>query len=116
VAVDRGAARAEGIGDHRHRGLPRAVHLLRHPQLVGGQYRRPAPAAAAGPSSSQSSRCAFADEVAFELGEGGEDMEDDLTAGGGVSMASWRLRNPMRRSAKPVTVSTRYGTGVDVKV
>jgi hypothetical protein len=49
----------------------------------------------------------FADEVAFELGQGSEHMEDELATGVVVSIASWRLRNPTPRSANPVTVSTK---------
>jgi hypothetical protein len=41
------------------------------------------PPAAAGPGGGQPRRSAFADEVAFELGQGGEDVEDELAAGGG---------------------------------
>jgi hypothetical protein len=39
--------------------------------------------AAAGPSGGQPRGRALADEVAFELGQGGEDVEDELAAGGG---------------------------------
>jgi hypothetical protein len=39
--------------------------------------------AAAGPGSGQPRRSAFADQVAFKLGQGGEDMEHQLAAGGG---------------------------------
>ena len=39
--------------------------------------------AAPNPGSSQPGGGAFADEVAFELGQGGKDMEDELAAGGG---------------------------------
>jgi hypothetical protein len=45
--------------------------------------RGSATGAAAGPSRGQPGAGAFADEVAFELGQGGEDMEDELAAGGG---------------------------------
>ena len=64
--------------------------------------------AAAGPGGSQPGAGPFADEVAFELGQGGEHMEDKLAAGVVVSMASCRLRNPTPRSASPVMVSTRW--------
>jgi hypothetical protein len=50
---------------------------------VGGHDRRPAAVAAAGAGRGQPSIGAFADEVAFELGQGGEDVEDELAAGGG---------------------------------
>ena len=39
--------------------------------------------AAAGPGGGQSGAGAFADQVAFELGQGGKDVEDELAAGGG---------------------------------
>jgi hypothetical protein len=35
-------------------------------------------------------------------------VEDELAAGGGVSVASRRLRKPMPRSARLVMVSTRW--------
>jgi hypothetical protein len=50
--------------------------------------------AAAGPGSGEPGAGAFADEVAFELGQGGEDVEHELAAGVVVSVASWRLRKP----------------------
>jgi hypothetical protein len=56
-----------------------------------------------GPGRGQPGAGAFADQVAFELGQGGEDVEDELAAGVVVSIASWRLRKPMPRSARPVT-------------
>jgi hypothetical protein len=45
--------------------------------------RGSATGAAAGSGGGQPGAGAFADEVAFELGQGGEDMEDELAAGGG---------------------------------
>ncbi len=46
---------------------------------------RPATVAATGPGSSQPSAGPFPDQVAFELGQGGEDVKDELAArGGGV--------------------------------
>jgi hypothetical protein len=60
--------------------------------------------AAPGPGRGQPGTGPFSDEVAFELGQGGKDMEDELAAGGAI--ASWRLRNPMPRSARPVMIST----------
>jgi len=59
------------------------MHLLGHLELVAGQHRRPAAAAATGPGSGQPSAGAFADQVAFELGQGSEHVEDELAAGGG---------------------------------
>jgi hypothetical protein len=50
---------------------------------MGGHDEGATAVAAAGPGGSQPGGGAFADEVAFELGQGGEDMEDKLAAGGG---------------------------------
>jgi hypothetical protein len=81
---------------------------LGHLELVPAEHRRPAAVAAAGPGGGQPSVGPFADEVAFELGRGGEHVEDELAAGVVVSIASCRLRNPMPRSASPVMMSTRW--------
>ena len=51
--------------------------------------------AAAGPGRGQPRGGAFPDEVALELGQGREHMEDELAAGVVVSIASWRLRIPI---------------------
>jgi hypothetical protein len=59
------------------------MHLLGHLQLVGGHHRRPATVAPAGPGRGQPGASAFADKVAFELGQGGEHVEDELAARGG---------------------------------
>jgi hypothetical protein len=60
----------------------------------------------AGPSSSQPSRCTFADEVAFELGQGGEHMEDELAARrGGVDR--------FLQAAEPNPMLGKAGDGVD---
>jgi hypothetical protein len=83
VAVDGGPADPKGLSDHRHRVLPRAVHLLGHLELEGGHDRGSAAVAATGPSSGQPGAGPLADEVAFELGQRSEHMEDQLAAGGG---------------------------------
>jgi hypothetical protein len=46
--------------------------------------------ATTGPSGSQPGGRAFADEVAFELGQGGEDMADELAARVVVSVVETR--------------------------
>jgi hypothetical protein len=51
--------------------------------LVPAQHRRSAAAAAAGPGRGQPRAGPLPDEVAFELGQRGEDVEDELAAGGG---------------------------------
>jgi hypothetical protein len=75
------APRASAIP--RHRVLSGAVHLLGDLKLVPAQHRWAAAAAAPGPGRAQSRGRAFADEVAFELGQGREDVEHELAAGGG---------------------------------
>jgi hypothetical protein len=54
------------------------MHVLGHLELVGGQHGGPAATAATGPGGGQPGGRALSDEVAFELGQGGEDMEDEL--------------------------------------
>jgi len=54
-------------------------------ELVPGQHRRAAAVATPSSGGSQPGAGAFADEVAFELGQSCEHMEDELAArGGGV--------------------------------
>jgi hypothetical protein len=60
-------------------------------------------AAAAGRSGGQPGGGALADELALELGQGREDVEDELATGVVVSTASCKLRNPMPRSARLMT-------------
>ena len=85
VVVDRSPADPKGRGDCGHRVLPRAVHLPGHLGLGGGHHRRPTTAAAPDPRRRQPGGRAFTDQVAFELGQGHEDVEDQLAArGGGV--------------------------------
>ena len=62
--------------------------------------------AAAGPGGGQPGAGAFADEVAFELGQGGEDVEDELAArGGGVDR--------LLEAAEPDPAVGQAGDGVD---
>jgi hypothetical protein len=61
--------------------------------------------AAAGPGGSKPSGCPLADEVAFELGQGGEDVEDELAAGGGVDR--------LLEAAEPDAAVGEAGDGVD---
>jgi hypothetical protein len=86
--------------------LARSVHLLGHLELVAGQDRGSAAVAAPGPGGGQPSGGAFADEVAFELGQGGEDVEDELaTGGGGVDR--------LLQAAEPDAAVGQPGDGVD---
>ena len=70
-------ASAEVAGSHTRCRTPG------HLELVTPQHRRPAAAAATGPGRGQPGGGAFADEISFELGQGGKDVEDELAAGGG---------------------------------
>ena len=73
---------------------------------MGGHARGTAAVAAAGPGGSQPGGRAFADEVAFELGQGGKDMEDQLAArGGGIDR--------LLQAAEPNAALGQSGDGVD---
>jgi hypothetical protein len=61
---------------------------------------------AAGPGGGQSRGGAFADEVAFELGQGREDMEHELAAGGGGV-------DGLLEAAEPDPAVGQAGDGVD---
>src|SRR5215218_4928434 len=80
VAVDRGAANSQGRSDLGNRVLPGRIQLPRDLELVSLQDGGSAAVATAGPGGSQPSTGAFADQVAFELGQGGKDVEDQLAA------------------------------------
>jgi hypothetical protein len=62
--------------------------------------------AAAGPHRGQPRGRAFADQVAFELGQGGKHMEDELAAGGGCV-------DRLLQTAKPDSPVGKAGDGVD---
>jgi hypothetical protein len=62
--------------------------------------------AAAGPGGSQPSGCPLAEEVAFELGQGGEDVEDEPAAGGGGV-------DRLLEAAEPNPTLGEAGDGVD---
>jgi hypothetical protein len=106
MAVDRGAADPQRGRDRRHRVLPRAVHLLGHLQLMGGQHRGTAAVAAAGTGGSQPRRRALADQVTFKLGQRSEDVEDELAAGGGGV-------DGLLEAAEPNPAVGQAGDGVD---
>ena len=59
-----------------------------------------------GPGGGQPGGRAFADEVAFELGQGREDMEDELAAGGGGV-------DRLLEAAEPDPAVGEAGDGVD---
>jgi hypothetical protein len=106
MAIDRGPADPQRRGNRADCVLPGRIHLLSHLELVGGHHWRSAAVAAAGPGGLQSRGGAFADEVAFELGQGGEDMEDELAArGGGVDR--------LLQAPEPDAAVGQAGDGVD---
>jgi hypothetical protein len=106
VPIDGGATDAKGFGDPPYRVLPRVVHLPGYLEPVTGQHRRPAAAAAASPSGGQPGAGAFADQVAFELGQRGEHVEDQLAAGGGGV-------DRLLQAAEPNTAIGQSSDGVD---
>jgi hypothetical protein len=73
---------------------------------MAGQHLRPTAAAAASPSGRQPSGRALADEVAFELGQGREDVEDELAAGGGGV-------DRLLQAAEPDAAPGQAGDGLD---
>jgi len=62
--------------------------------------------AASRPGRGQAGAGAFADEVAFELGQGGKDVEDELAAGGGGV-------DCLLQAAEPDATLSQAGDGVD---
>jgi hypothetical protein len=82
------------------------MHHLGHLELVGGQHRGPATLAPAGPGRGQPGAGPFADEVAFELGQSGKDMKDELAAGGGGV-------DRLLEAAEPDPALRQAGDGVD---
>jgi hypothetical protein len=106
VAVYRGPADAKGLGNLGQGVLPRAVHLLSHLGLVGGHHRRSATMAPAGSGCGQPGGGAFADEVAFELGQGREHVEDELAARG-------RGVDRLLETAEPDAALGQASDGVD---
>ena len=91
VAVEGCSADADDFGDGFHGVLTAGVHLLGDGEFVGRQGRWSAADASSGSCGGEAGHGAVADEVAFELGEGTEQMEDELAAGrGGVDVLGER--------------------------
>jgi hypothetical protein len=82
------------------------VTVLGHLKLVAAQHRRPAAAATPGPGCGKPSGRALADQVAFELGQGREHMEDELAARGGRF-------DRLLQAAEPDPALGQAGDGVD---
>ena len=76
------------------------------PARVGGHDRGSATLTAEGPGRGQPGAGPFADVVAFELGQGGKDMEDELAArGGGIDR--------FLEASEPDPALRQAGDGVD---
>jgi hypothetical protein len=93
VAIERGAANADRLGDLLHGVLAASQQLAGDPQLVVGDDRTPPPVAAAGASRLQASLRALADELTLELRDGAEDVEHQPAGGG-------RGIDPLREAAE----------------
>ncbi len=72
------------LRDRRDRVLARLVQLPRDGQLLRGHARGPATHAASGPGGGEAGTGPLADQVALELGERSEEVEDQLAAGRGA--------------------------------
>jgi hypothetical protein len=83
VTVEGAAADLEPAGDLGRGVAAAGVQLAGQLDLAGVEHRRAAAVAAASPGGYQPGGGALAHQVAFELGQGGEDVEDKLAAGGG---------------------------------
>src|SRR2546427_7613373 len=82
MSVDRCPADTDRPGDRLHGVLPRVIQLTGEPDLVGGHGAGASAEPAAGTGSSEASLGPFPDQLPFELGQGAEDMEDQLATGG----------------------------------
>jgi len=72
------------LGSDQGRGQVRVRQQgARHLELLAAKRWRAAQRYASGASSSQPCACSLADEVGFELGESGEQMEGQLAGSGG---------------------------------
>ena len=107
VAVDRSPADPKSLGNGGHAVLPRAIHLLGHLELVGGQTegRRHG---GRGPGGASPALVRSRIRSRSNSARAANTWKTSLPPGVVVSIASWRLRKPIPRSARPVTVSTRW--------
>ena len=81
MAVERRPAHPEHLGDLRRRVLARVVHRPRHRELLGAHDRWPPAAAPPRAGGREAGLRALADQVALELCQRGEDVEDEPPAG-----------------------------------
>jgi len=80
VLVEGGAADAEQAGDAGDAVARQGEHVAGLADLLGGHRRWPPQALAAGAGGVQALAGAFRDELADELGQGREDVEDQAAA------------------------------------
>ena len=78
-----GAAAHAECGRDLIEGHASGAHCLRGGEPSGGHDGGAAAGAAAGSGGDEAGPGAFADEAALHLGDGGEDVEDELSADGG---------------------------------
>ena len=98
VLIQRGAPHPERPGDLRHRHVAALAHRQRRGPLLGGEFHRTAAEPAGGLGDLPAGLGALADQLALELGQGGEDVQLQLAGrGGGVDRP--RARTGTRRVA-----------------
>jgi len=96
VFVDGGAADAEQPGDGGHGVVRPGQQVACVADLLGGHGRGPAEAHAAGAGGIQSFAGALDDQLADELGQGCEDVENQTSAGrGGVEVLVQRRESDL---------------------
>ena len=83
MAVKGGSADSDDFGDGVHGVFVTCVHLLGDGEFVGCKRWRSSSNTASGSGSGKSRPCSVSDEVAFELCERTEQMEDELATGCG---------------------------------
>ena len=106
MAVDGGAANPERRCDRDHGLLARGVQLPGNRELGRRHHGGSAASATAGASGREPGGGAFTDQVAFEFGERGEYMEDELASGsGGVDL--------LLQAAEPDPALSEAADGVD---
>lgn len=76
------SADTDDFGDCLHRVLAAGVHLAGDSEFAGCECGWSATDASSGSCCGEPGHGAVANEVAFELGDSAEDVEDELAAGG----------------------------------
>jgi len=106
MAIERRSANPKHLGDLRGRVLARVVHRPRHRELLGAHDRRTPTAPPARAGGRAAGLRAFADQVALELRQRSENVEDEPAAGRG------RV-DRLAEGAKADSASLERGDGVD---